>query len=164
MDTAGITELKKRLQTLPPRALVDICLRLARFKKDNKELLHYVLFESDQEQEYKRQLKQWLDTEFEELNAANSYQARKTIKRILGRLSKQIRYSGIKETEAELLICFCTLLLQHTGLLRANSLIRNQFLRQLKKAETAVSKLHADLQYDFSQQLEPLQLFAEKYR
>ena len=46
MKASTINELKQELVNSPAPALVDLCLRLARFKKENKELLTYLLFEA----------------------------------------------------------------------------------------------------------------------
>ena len=52
MKAASVNDLKEELTQLPAEGLVEICLRLAKFKKENKELLNYLLFESHNEQEY----------------------------------------------------------------------------------------------------------------
>ena len=39
MKAATIHEIKQELVTLKPAALSELCLRLAKFKKENKELL-----------------------------------------------------------------------------------------------------------------------------
>jgi len=39
MKAASISELKQELQNISAKEITDICLRLARFKKENKELL-----------------------------------------------------------------------------------------------------------------------------
>jgi hypothetical protein len=39
MRSASIQEIKQELQQLKPAELVNTCIRLARFKKENKELL-----------------------------------------------------------------------------------------------------------------------------
>ena len=44
MKAASIAVLKKELMKLEHGDLLEACLRLARFKKDNKELLTYLLF------------------------------------------------------------------------------------------------------------------------
>ena len=49
MKAASIAELKKELVRLEHGELLDACLRLARFKKDNKELLTYLLFQCQDE-------------------------------------------------------------------------------------------------------------------
>ena len=50
MKAASIAELKKTLVRTETGELLDICLRLARFKKENKELLTYLLYLSENEQ------------------------------------------------------------------------------------------------------------------
>ena len=47
MDTASISVVKKELKNLDNEKLIELCLRLAKHKKENKELLSYLLFEAD---------------------------------------------------------------------------------------------------------------------
>jgi len=42
MKTATVHEIKQELVATKPGDLVELCLRLARFKKENKELLKVV--------------------------------------------------------------------------------------------------------------------------
>ena len=44
MKAATIIELKQELNNTSPAIVSELCLRLARFKKENKELLTYLLF------------------------------------------------------------------------------------------------------------------------
>ena len=37
MKAATLSEIKKELNTLPPEQLVELCLRLSKYKKENKE-------------------------------------------------------------------------------------------------------------------------------
>ena len=46
MKAATVAQLKKELQFKSQEEIMELCLRLARFKKENKELLTYLLFES----------------------------------------------------------------------------------------------------------------------
>ena len=48
----SIHEIKKELQELPDKRLVEICATLARYKKDNKEYLNYMLYYSDSNDAY----------------------------------------------------------------------------------------------------------------
>jgi hypothetical protein len=52
METSSLAVLKKEVQTLSHPALVDLLIRLGKYKKENKELLHYLLFEAHDEQAY----------------------------------------------------------------------------------------------------------------
>ena len=45
----GLQHIKKEIQHLPTEQLAELMLRLARYKKENKELLTYLLFESHDE-------------------------------------------------------------------------------------------------------------------
>ena len=42
MKTASLKQVKEELSFKSDLELVDLCLRLIRFKKDNKELLSYL--------------------------------------------------------------------------------------------------------------------------
>lgn len=52
MKAASINELKTELKHLETDELVALCLRLAKYKKENKELLDYMLFEASDERGY----------------------------------------------------------------------------------------------------------------
>ncbi len=52
MKAVTIKELKQELNHLSPKEVMDLCLRLSRFKKENKELLTYLLFEASDEAHY----------------------------------------------------------------------------------------------------------------
>ena len=52
MKAATVNEIKQQLKETKPTELIELCLRLARFKKENKELLTYLLFEADDLQTY----------------------------------------------------------------------------------------------------------------
>ena len=49
MQTATIAKLKRELKFKSEEELKELCLLLAKFKKDNKELLTYLLFERGDE-------------------------------------------------------------------------------------------------------------------
>ena len=43
MKVSSLSELKKELHELPQKQLMELCLSLAKYKKDNKEFLDYLL-------------------------------------------------------------------------------------------------------------------------
>ena len=65
MKAVNLPEIKKELNMLSSDELQQLCLRLARFKKENKELLTYLLFESHDESGYIATVKIFMDEEFE---------------------------------------------------------------------------------------------------
>ena len=112
MKAASIKLLKDEMKNRSANELLGIALRLARFKKENKELLTYLLFEIQDEQAYVDSIKREMEQQFQEINKSNIYFAKKSIRKIVRTTNKFIRYSGKKETEVELLMYFCKCLTQ----------------------------------------------------
>src|SRR4051812_13770500 len=107
MKAATIHEIKQELLAVKPNQLAELCLRLAKFKKENKELLTYLLFEAGDEQGYIRSIKQEIDGQFEGINRSQLYFAKKSLRKIVRTINKYSRYSNVKETEIELRLYFC---------------------------------------------------------
>ncbi len=154
MKTATVSQLKKELHYRSTDELMELCLRLARFKKENKELLTYLLFESQDESGYIASVKQEIDTQLEAINTKNYYWMRKSIRKILKSVKKFIRYSLKKETEVELLLYFCVQLKNMTPSIKRDKTLQNILERQLALVHKKIDSLHEDLQYDFRLQLE----------
>jgi len=149
-----ISTLKKELQNLPREVLIEHCLRIAKYKKDNKELLNYLLFESDDEQAYIQQIKSEVEQEFTTINTNTLYYIKKSIRRIHRLVTKYIRHSGKKETEVELLIFFCQQMRDCGISFRASKVMVNLYERQLKGIHKALSALHEDVRIDYESELE----------
>ena len=64
MKPASSKEIKDELNHLSKSELSALCLRLLRFKKENKELVSYLLFESQNEEAYLLKVKGLMDEEF----------------------------------------------------------------------------------------------------
>ncbi|MEM8928311.1 MAG: hypothetical protein AAGC45_08905 [Bacteroidota bacterium] len=156
MKAATVSQLKKELQHRNPDELLTLCLRLARFKLENKELLTYLLFEADNEGGYIETVKSLLDEQFEAINTTSYYYIKKSVRKILRGLRKYIRYSGKKETEVELLLYFCEKLNGFRPSIHRNRVLSNLYERQLIAIEKKISLLHEDLQYDYGQLLSGL--------
>jgi len=157
MRTATIHELKQELTNIPPAQLTELCLRLAKFKKENKELLTYLLFEAHDEQGYIDSVKKEMDEEFTGINRSNLYFAKKTIRKILRNTNKHIRYTSSKQAEIELLIYFCTVLNKSGIKFHKSTALTNLYNNQVKKIRTAIKTLHEDLQYDYIKELKQLE-------
>jgi hypothetical protein len=156
MQTSTLAQLKKELQTLPQPQLVELCVRLAKYKKENKELVHYLLFEATDEQAFIKQVKQEITEQFKEVNTSHVYYAKKTIRKILRGVNKHAKYSGMAQTNIELLIYFLQHLRKLEKLLYESNQLMNLYDAQLKKIHKELSKLHEDLQYDYQKELENL--------
>ena len=157
MKTASVSELKQELDTLKPSALKELCLRLARYKKENKELLTYLLFEAHNEQGYTDSIKAEIDQEFESLPKANLHLTKKSLRKILRSLSKYGRHTGSAQSQIETLIHFC-IKLKRSGIPMHKSVaLENLYAQQLKKIGKLLDSIHEDLRFDYSRQLTALE-------
>jgi predicted CopG family antitoxin len=159
MKLPSLSEIKKELKALSPEEGIELCLKLAKYKRENKELLNYLLFESHDEAAYVNKIKEEVAEEFEGMNTSNWYLAKKSIRRILRILKKHIKYSGKKETEVELLMFFCMNLKESSLKIKQNLVLANIYQRQIAAIHKAISTLHEDLQYDYQQEIEELERF-----
>ncbi|MGL1888354.1 MAG: hypothetical protein OCD76_17695 [Reichenbachiella sp.] len=154
MKAATAKEIKDELKEKSTVELREICLRLSRFKKENKELLTYVLFESTDEEDYQRSVKMQMEELFSEINTLSPYYINKSVRKVLRLVKKYIRYSDSKNTEVELMLHFCQSIKELYPDMRRNTALQNIFNRQLAAVKKSIAKLHEDLQYDYSQILE----------
>jgi hypothetical protein len=153
MKAATIQEIKQELLALPPGKLTEITLRLARSKKENKEFLTYLLFESHDISGYIESVKKEIEADFLDINVTHIYFAKKTIRKALRTTNKFIRFSGSKMVEAELLLHFCHLVRQSGINVEKNPALKNLYSNQLKKIKTAMAGLHDDINYDLNKLL-----------
>ena len=158
MKAASSKEIKSALVEQSSTQLIDLCLRLARFKKENKELLTYLLFDEQDEDAYILSAKKVIDEGFDTLNIQSVYIAKKNLRKIIRITNKFIKYSGIDTTEITLLIYVCRCI-QESGLKLNNSIaLKNIYLSLIKKIKTRISGMHEDLQYDFNKEIEELEV------
>lgn len=156
MNTASLNEIKKEINTLDPETIAGLCMRLAKYKKENKELLNYLLFEAHNEQAYLQSVKEDVDEFFTEIPAPNLYLTKKVLRKILRFVNKQIKYSGIAQTEIELRIYFCTKVNEARVPLTEGTVLFNLYQQQVKKISTVVNKLPEDIQADYQRELESI--------
>jgi hypothetical protein len=156
MKAVTVKELKEELQLRSPKELRDLCLRLSRFKKENKELLTYLLFESSDESLFKENVKMEIDEQFELINRESYYFIKKSVRKILRMTRKYIRYSLNKQTEVDLMIHFCKRLKSLSPSMQKSQGLINLYNRQIDTILKKVSALHEDLQFDYGLEIEEL--------
>jgi len=158
MRAVTVREINQELTYRTPKELRDLCLRLARFKKENKELLTYLLFESSDEQLYIESVKREIDDQFEHINRKSYYLMKKSVRKILSTTRKYIRYSLKKQTEVDLLIYFCTKLKALSPSIKKSPGLLSLYNRQIEGIIAKVSLLHEDLRHDYGLELNELSL------
>ncbi|WP_100615300.1 hypothetical protein [Confluentibacter citreus] len=156
MKAIPLKDIKQELNHLSSNELQEICLRLSRFKKENKELLSYLLFQSSDEYAYIESIKKSMDDGFSEININSYFYIRKSIRKILTQTKKHIRYSQKKETEVELLLYFCEKMKDFKPSIKNSLQLENIYKRQILLVKKIVASLHEDLQYDYNLAIETL--------
>src|ERR1700728_2732288 len=157
MKAATLHELKQELTHLPPKELLELCLRLGRFKKENEELLTYLIFEAHDERTLIENVKAHIDEELEAIPKDNNlYLIKKSLRKVLRTISKYIRFTGSRMVEVQLLLHFCKKIKESGIKIHKTVALTNLYETQLKKIRKALPSLHEDLQYDFTRELEGL--------
>jgi hypothetical protein len=157
MKSASIHDLKQQLLNTPAAELTELCLRLAKYKKENKELLTYLIFEAHDEQAYVQSIKKEVDEQFAEINHSNLYFVKKTLRKILKNINTHIRYTGSAQVTVELLIYFCQSIKGSGIPIQKNPIIANLYKGQVQKINKALLGLHEDLQYDYARDVAALE-------
>lgn len=158
MSQPSLSEIKKELQTLDEATLQTLCLRLAKYKRENKELVGYLLFDASDEPGYIRNIKAEIDSLFDELAERNLYIVKKMVRKILRVTNKYIRYSGLSQTELELRIYFCEKIRAENIPLTPGTVLFNLYHQQLKKINSVLDKLPEDFRADYSVSLNAIRL------
>ena len=162
MKIATVREIRQDLNMRSEKELIELCLRLSKFKKENKELLTYLLYEAENEDAYIQKVQKYIEEEFSQIKTRSLFVARKSVRKILRQCKKYIRFSKKKATEIEILLFFCSQLLDFRPSKRSTPL-QNIYHQQIKMIEKSIPKLHEDLQYDYGIELEELQQRAYHY-
>lgn len=157
MKTSTISELKKELHELPQKQLVELCLHLAKYKKDNKEFLDYLLFQAHDKQSFITAVKSEIDEHFDELKSQpNLYYVKKSLRKLLRIITKYCKYISDKALAADLHIYFCQKMKASGIPYYKSQLLINMYEQQLKKINTLVNSLHEDLQQDYLNEIEKI--------
>ncbi|MEO8822222.1 MAG: hypothetical protein ABI366_01515 [Ginsengibacter sp.] len=153
MKPASVSDIKKELSNHDPKEILEYCLRLVKFKKENKEMLSFLLFEEDDIPGFIASVKNDTEEQFLQMNKSNIYFMKKSVRKILRNINKHIRFAASKQVEAELLIHFCNCFVTHSIPIEKSRQLLNLYQNQLKKIEKSLASLHPDLQYDMQRQL-----------
>jgi len=157
MKAAGLQEIKKELQALPPNELLELCLSLAKYKKDNKEYLGFLLFEAHDKNSFIKEVKAEIDEQMTALQSQpNLYYVKKGLRKTLRIMGKYSRYVDDKALSVDLYIYFCRKLKESGIPYHKSKLIVNMYQQQLKKINGLIASFHEDLQADYLQDLEKI--------
>jgi len=154
MNIPSLQEVKQELQEMSPKRLLELCLSLTKYKKDNKEYLGYLLFQASDREGFIAEIKKEIDNHFSEIQTlTNLYPVKKKLRSVLRIINKYCKYMGDKAVTAELLIYFCRKVKQAQIPIHKSARLENLFNTQVKRIHSAISGLHEDLQADFLREL-----------
>lgn len=149
----SIKEIKNELAQKSKVDILEYCVRLSRFKKENKELLYFLLFQKDDLTAFIEQVNAETQAGFEALNTNSIYFIKKGVRKILRELNKKNRFALASEVESETLSYFCNCMNEYAIPMQKSTQLKNIYEAQLQKIEKSLDKLHPDLQYDLRQKL-----------
>lgn len=153
MQAASVDTIKAELKQMPPKQVLDLLLRLARFKKENKELLTYLLFESADEESYIQQIKQEIKEELEKIDGLPAYQYKKQFRKIQRKINKPIKYTGSKSSAVELYMHMLKIINEKKKTVFVRSFLEKTVQQYVNKIEKILPGINEDLAHDIKTQL-----------
>jgi DNA repair protein RadC len=152
MHSATIDTIKTELKQLPPREVLDLLLRLARFKKENKELLTYILFESANVEQVKKEIA----GEMLEIDGLPAYQYKKQFRKIQRKINKPIKYIGNKSATAELYLHMVRMISEKKKTISLATFLDKILQQYIIKIEKLLPGIEDDLAADMRKQLKQI--------
>jgi len=157
MKIASVNEIKQELNAIPASEVKELCLRLARYKKENKELLTYLLFEADNEQGFVESVKKEITEAFLSLPKSNLHLTKKSLRKVLRSVSKYGRHSGSPQPQIEMRIHFCKTLKKSEIPIQKSAALENLYFQEVKKIHKLLDSLHEDLRFDYLKEFKMLE-------
>lgn len=153
---ASLKVIKQELSLLSHQELIQIMLKLVRHRKENKELVSFILFDSKDETSFTQQMKLDMDELMEPVTRFNYATSLKYIRRVLRNTKKVARYSAHNEMEVELLMHFCSILKSKNLPIKDVKALSKMWDRCIQSMLKGISTLHDDLKYDYQTELDCL--------
>jgi len=156
INAASLKVIKDELSTLTNKDLNGIILKMIKFRKENKELVTYLLFDSRDEMEYVKMMKKEIEMALYAVTSSNARNSLKLIRKVLRITRKAIKFSGKNETEVQLLLHYCSILKSKDLPLTRIKALNSIWERSILSTGKAISSLHEDLRYDYGMELKAL--------
>ena len=156
MQAASINTIKNELKQLPPKQVLDLLLRLARFKKENKELLTWLLFESHDEVGYIEDIKSGITDELGQIDGLPAYQYKKQFRKIQRKINKPIKYTGSKTAAVELYMHMINMIVAKKKTIFIRAFLDKALQQYISKVEKILPGMVSDIASDVSRRLQLL--------
>lgn len=156
MKPASAKQIKDALKSKDDDELLTLINRLATFKKENKELLTYLLFEEDDEISYLNAVKEEMRIKFSEIDLSTPYRTKKGLRKVIKYMDRMLKYTKVDSSHVELKLFFCQGMKAGPFGLERSKVLRNMYDVQFSRILKLVDKLHEDLKFDYAEQVESL--------
>lgn len=150
-----LSDLKKELLELSKPELIQLCLRVAKLKRENKELLAYLIYDADDPLFYAQKLKPEIKEVFEQ-PFQHAYYLTKSIRKTMRLISKYYRFTSNKQGETELLIYLVEEFYQSWRNEYRYQALGKVIFRCLEKAQSNLKKIDEDFRADFEHPINEL--------
>lgn len=150
-----LSDLKKELLELSKPELIQLCLRVAKLKRENKELLAYLIYDVDDPLFYAQKLKPEIKEVFNQ-PFQHPYYLTKSIRKAMRLITKYYRFTSNKQGETELLIYLVEEFHQTWRYEYRYQALGKVIFRCLEKAQSNLNKIAEDFKADFEQPISEL--------
>lgn len=157
MKIASLAEIKKELQHLSQKELIDVVTDLSKFSTDNKLFLYFKLYGRDQPRLFAEMVQEELINDFRNGNQRNAHYAKKSAQAIRRKLNKYLKFTKDRPTQIDLISFFCEMLYEYGYLMYRHPVIDNLYGMQVSKVERLLGQMHEDLQFDYRDKVKELQ-------
>jgi hypothetical protein len=158
MRSATLSDIKKEINQLPAKELAELFLLMAKFKKENKEYLSYLLFDSHNKRALLEEIKAEIKGMVLDFNGNYfRYDFKKKLRKLKAFLSKYNKFLNDKALSIEMHLYLCQTLKEYDYPYIKYGIPDAFFGQQIKRINTLMNGLHEDLRYDYGRQLEALQ-------
>lgn len=153
MDSPKLSNIRKEINELPKEILAEYCLKIAKYKTENKEFFNYLLFYSDNTAGYINEVKMIIDEGFDSLTYSD-YNSTKVLRKLTRLMNKHIKFIAEKPSEIELALYFCSQFIDKGSPKTSHKPLIGLLFRQLKRIERIIPKLNEDLQFDYQNEFD----------
>lgn len=159
--TDRLSDLKKELSLRDKAELVQLCVRFARLKQENKELLAYLLFDADDPVFYAQKLKPEIEAIWEQ-PFYNPWAMNKSLRKALRIIARYRRFTASARGENDLLLHLFLGMHAHWRPEFRQKIFGKMLYRQISKIKKNIAKMESDYQSDYEEPLRELQRETER--
>jgi hypothetical protein len=154
----ALQDIKNEIKELPPKRLAELCVALAKFRKENKEYLGYLLFDEATREDYVREVISEVTSAVMDIERTQTpYFTKKNLRRIQRLITRHCRFMADPVPTAEVHIAFVKAIAESSIPFRKHLQLSNIYHQELRKVRAAIDGMHEDLRGDFEKELAGLE-------